>query len=89
MTRGYCHYSDLHKNFRGDWDTEGVTVIRNHRENSTIICSSTHLTSFAVLVDVSDSHQVCVVLYIIHRYSITNVTAFKRKLQQKKEKFYH
>ena len=58
MTRGYCHYSDLHKNFRGDWDTKGVTVVRNHRENSTIICSSTHLTSFAVLVDVSDSHQV-------------------------------
>ena len=45
--------------FRGGWDTEGVTVIANDKENSMITCNSTHLTSFAVLVDVSDGHQVC------------------------------
>ena len=44
--------------FRGDWDTKGVTVIRNNIEGSTITCNSTHLTSFAVLVDVSGGHEV-------------------------------
>ena len=56
---GLSHYMTVLTHFRGDWDTEGVTVVRIYRENSTIICSSTHLTSFAVLVDVSDGHQVC------------------------------
>ena len=30
----------------------------NNINSSTITCNSTHLTSFAVLVDVSDGHQV-------------------------------
>ena len=30
----------------------------NDINSSTITCNSTHLTSFAVLVDVSDGHQV-------------------------------
>ena len=51
-------WNPLLETFRGDWDTKGVTVIRNNREDSTIICNSTHLTSFAVLVDVSDGHEV-------------------------------
>ena len=44
--------------YRGGWDTEGVTVITNDMKNSIIICNSSHLTSFAVLVDVSGGHQV-------------------------------
>lgn len=44
--------------FRGGWDTEGVTVIANDEKNSMITCNSTHLTSFAVLVDVSGGYQV-------------------------------
>ena len=48
----------IYKNSRGGWDTKGVTVVRDNRKKSTIICSSTHLTSFAVLVDVSDGHKV-------------------------------
>ena len=43
---------------RGGWDTEGVTVVANDIRNSVIACSSMHLTSFAVLVDVSDGRQV-------------------------------
>jgi len=46
---------------RGGWDTEGVTVIEINTNISTITCNSTHLTSFAVLVDVSGGHQVCCV----------------------------
>ena len=45
-------------NYRGGWDTEGVTVVSNDMNSSTITCSSFHLTSFAVLVDVSAGHQV-------------------------------
>ena len=44
--------------YRGGWDTEGVTVVSNDINSSTITCNSTHLTSFAVLVDVSGGHQV-------------------------------
>ena len=66
------------KIFRGDWDTEGVTVIRNSREDSTIICNSTHLTSFAVLVDVSGGHEVCY-RNVIHYYSITNSMLILKK----------
>ena len=42
---------------RGGWDTEGVTTISV--TNNTITCNSSHLTSFAVLVDVSGGHKVC------------------------------
>ena len=31
----------------------------NDMNSSTITCNSSHLTSFAVLVDVSGAHQVC------------------------------
>ena len=44
--------------YSGGWDTEGVTVVTIDMENTIITCNSTHLTSFAVLVDVSESHQV-------------------------------
>ena len=44
--------------YRGDWDTEGVRVVSIDINTSTVICNSTHLTSFAVLVDVSGGHNV-------------------------------
>ncbi|XP_065909619.1 uncharacterized protein [Dysidea avara] len=50
---GYWNFS-LHEG-RGGWDTEGVTTISV--TNNTITCNSSHLTSFAVLVDVSGGHK--------------------------------
>ena len=50
--------------YRGGWDTEGVTVVSNDINSSTITCNSTHLTSFAVLVDVSGGHQACCVVLL-------------------------
>ena len=44
--------------YRGGWDTEGVTVMSTDPINSIIRCNSTHLTSFAVLVDVSGGQDV-------------------------------
>jgi len=40
-----------HHSGSGGWDNTNVTTDRNN--NTYIECSSTHLTSFAVLVDVS------------------------------------
>ena len=48
--------------YRGGWDTKRVTVVSNDINSSIITCQSTHLTSFAVLVDVSGGHQVCFVV---------------------------
>ena len=45
--------------YRGGWDTDGVIEVSIDMNSSTITCNSTHLTSFAVLVDVSDGHKVC------------------------------
>jgi len=44
---------------RGGWDTEGVTTVSV--TDDTITCNSSHLTSFAVLVDVAGSHKVCLI----------------------------
>ena len=51
--------------YRGGWDTEGVSVINisNGTNSSIITCNSTHLTSFAVLVDVSGGHEVTMLSY--------------------------
>ena len=46
--------------YRGGWDTEGVTVVSNDVNNSTITCLSTHLASFVVLEHLSaDQNEVC------------------------------
>ena len=42
---------------RGGWDSTGVTT--TSISNNTITCNSSHLTSFAVLVDVAGGHRVC------------------------------
>ena len=57
-------YSILTCIYRGGWDTEGATVVSNDMSSSTITCNSTHLTSFAVLVDVSGGHQVYYVVLL-------------------------
>ena len=65
--------------YRGGWDTQGVTTVANDISSSIIICNSSHLTSFAVLVDVSGGHQVltlylrtalinCILIYIFLSY---------------------
>ena len=39
----------------GQWSDEGLTTVI---EKNSVVCKSTHLTSFAVLVDVSGSTNV-------------------------------
>jgi len=54
----YCLYSLLASIIgSGGWSTEGVTTVRVAQEgNNTVVqCNSTHLTSFAVLVNVAGS----------------------------------
>ncbi len=45
----------------GQWISVGVRTVSVPTEGNitTVLCESTHLTSFAVLVDVSDEQQVC------------------------------
>lgn len=44
----------------GGWASEGVAVVSNKSEanTATVVCNSTHLTSFAVLVDVAGGLEV-------------------------------
>ena len=44
----------------GGWSSEGVRVISNITRGNvtTVLCNSTHLTSFAVLVDVAGGLEV-------------------------------
>ena len=46
--------------YSGGWDTNGVSVV--NVSNDTVTCTSLHLTSFAVLVDVAGTQQVCCTL---------------------------
>lgn len=56
---GICIYSYF---IPGGWSDDGLSV--EAVDDQTIKCSSKHLTSFAVLVDVSGSHEV--LAYILH-----------------------
>ena len=49
---------------RGGWDSTGVTTLSITVTNNTITCSSNHMTSFAVLVDVAGGHGVCNIVFI-------------------------
>ena len=57
---GLMHIS-LHRVGTGGWSSEGTQLISNiTRDNvSTVVFTSIHLTSFAVLVDVAGGHEVC------------------------------
>ena len=52
----YTCVTSVHSYLRGGWDTTGVDVIELN--DQVIRCNSSHLTSFAVLVDV-DGSEVC------------------------------
>jgi len=49
----------------GSWESDGISIGSNRTDGNTttVQCLSTHLTSFAVLVDVAGGLRVC--LYII------------------------
>ena len=49
----------------GGWSSEGIQVISNVTRGNvtTVLCNSTHLTSFAVLVDAAGGLEVCTQQY--------------------------
>lgn len=53
--------TSLYRVGSGGWSSEGIRVISavTRGNTTTVTCSSTHLTSFAVLVDVSGGLDVC------------------------------
>ena len=54
----------------GYFSTDGVTLITN---NSTVYqCSSNHLTSFAVLVDVSGVSSITVIMHVVYSGSCSH-----------------
>ena len=55
--------SHLYSVGNGSWESEGITIISNMTDGNTTLvqCLSTHLTSFAVLIDVGGGLQVCFV----------------------------
>ena len=79
----YCLYSLLTSRIgSGGWSTEGVTTVQVTQEgNNTVVqCNSTHLTSFAVLVNVAGSRAVvsafCNVLLMNTALSLLNLYTF-------------
>ena len=50
----------LHSNQTGAWSNVGVKLDKDHSNKTTVICLSTHLTSFAVLVGNQNETQVAV-----------------------------
>ena len=53
-------FSFFHRVGSGGWSSEGIQVISNITRGNvtTVLCNSTHLTSFAVLVDVAGGLEV-------------------------------
>ena len=54
-------YRDYEKS--GNWSEEGVTVLNATQDR--VVCESNHLTSFAVLAEVSEVRFVC--MCIMHQ----------------------
>ena len=52
----------IHRVGTGGWSSEGIQVISNITKGNvtTVLCNSTHLTSFAVLVDVAGGLEVSI-----------------------------
>ena len=52
----------LHRVGTGGWSSDGIQVISNVTRGDviTVLCNSTHLTSFAVLVDVAGGLEVLI-----------------------------
>ena len=59
----YQNIIHLHSVGNGSWESEGTTIVSNMTDGNTtsVQCLSTHLTSFAVLIDVGGGLQVCLV----------------------------
>ena len=55
-----CIHTSLYRVGSGGWSSDGIQVISNttRRNVTTVLCNSTHLTSFAVLVDVAGGLEV-------------------------------
>lgn len=58
----------LNSSMVGGWSTQGVKFIKELSNDTTIICHSTHLTSFAVLVSPQDERPVSIPVIIISMY---------------------
>ena len=59
----------LYRYQQGRWSTEGVKTENVTRvgDTVTVVCSSTHLTSFAVLIDVGGGHdQASTLLFCVY-----------------------
>ena len=55
-----CIHTSLYRVGSGGWSSDGIQVISNttRRNVTTVLCNSTHLTSFVVLVDVAGGLEV-------------------------------
>lgn len=62
----------------GRWESEGITIINNMTDGNTTLvqCLSTHLTSFAVLIDVGGGLQVCSVTLLEERNYLQCIALF-------------
>ena len=49
--------SMLCSNQVGGWSTEGVALDRSQSNKTSVTCTTTHLTSFAVLVSIQDNNK--------------------------------
>ena len=54
-------------NQTGGWSTEGLTVDRSQSNEMSVTCTTTHLTSFAVLVSIQDERPVRIEYSVITR----------------------
>ena len=63
---------------RGGWSSDGIQVISNitRGDVTTVLCNSTHLTSFAVLVDVAGGLEVCINVLPYNTYCTEQKTGF-------------
>ena len=61
----YTLHVYTHSVGRSRWSSEGIQVISNVTRGNitTVLCNSTHLTSFAVLVDAAGGLEVCTQQY--------------------------
>ena len=51
---------DVFAFYSGTWNTTGVTTNVSNDTNQTVECMTSHLTSFAVMIDVHGANQVAV-----------------------------
>ena len=76
-----CHLilKIMFSNNTGGWSTEGLTLVTVDELEHRVVCNSSHLTSFAVLVIVSNSTQV------VPPWEIVCQALFLSSLQRRKK----